>query len=145
MEFNENESSIFCKLLEAGHSVSIVPKGTSMLPLLDGKSDSVIIDPVGEAVRKNDIVFYTDKSSRLVVHRIWGKNEDGFILLGDGNIEKEFSIQEQDIHGVCSKIIRGGKEIPVSSFGYRIYASLWRLLYPFRRYILILINFFNKG
>ncbi|MBR4890461.1 MAG: S24/S26 family peptidase, partial [Clostridia bacterium] len=110
--------------------------GTSMLPLLVWGRDTVELTKC-ENPQKYDIIFYRRDDEHFVLHRIVGKNEKGFILCGDNQVQKEYGINETHIIAVVKSITRKGKTFSVNKFSYKIYVKLWTLILPFRNIILV--------
>lgn len=96
--------------------------GTSMLPLLRQGRDLVIIEKkTSPGCRPGDVVLYKRKSGQLVLHRIVGKDESGYILLGDNRAVKEHGVHEESISGIMKGFVRNGKTRLVSSLSYKLY------------------------
>ena len=125
-------------LIASGHVMRIVPQGTSMRPLLDGKRDSVVVSPLRLPPKKFSLVLYRDDQDVLVVHRVMEVDEDRktCVLLGDGNIQKERGIPFGRISGVVTRICRNGREFSPRHPVYLIYVYLWRIFYRYRARLL---------
>lgn len=121
--------------LDGGGTVELPITGTSMLPLLVAGRDSV--DIVSGDAKKSDIIFYRRDDGHFVLHRIVGKDKNGFILCGDNQWVREYGIENRHIIGVVKTITRKSKKISAASFGYKLYTKIWILALPIRRYILI--------
>mgnify|MGYP003292359246 CR=1 FL=1 len=122
--------------IENGGTVQLPITGTSMNPLLYWGRDSVELIKC-ENPQKYDIIFYRRDNGQFVLHRIVGKNENGFILCGDNQVKKEFAITENHIIAVVKSITRKGKSFSVDKFSYRLYVKLWTLVLPLRNIILV--------
>ena len=121
--------------LDTGGRVELPITGTSMLPLLVQGRDTVLIKKA-DTVKKGDIIFYRRDDGHFVLHRIVGKDANGYILCGDNQWKKEYGICNRHIIAVVKSINRNGKEINADNFGYRLYSKLWMLVLPIRKYIL---------
>ncbi|MGN0569546.1 MAG: S24/S26 family peptidase [Candidatus Fimenecus sp.] len=121
--------------LDTGGTVELPITGTSMLPLLVQGRDTVLIKKA-DTVKKGDIIFYRRDDGHFVLHRIVGKDANGYILCGDNQWKKEYGICNRHIIAVVKSINRNGKEINADDFGYRLYSKLWMLVLPIRKYIL---------
>ena len=130
------DASITEALLGRGQQVRVVPSGTSMLPLLDGVADSVVIDGSQRDYIADDLVLYRDANGQLVLHRVWEAGSGIYTMLGDGNIAKEPGILASATSGRAVEITRRGKTFPVTAPRYRLYCKLWRALYPIRRFLI---------
>ncbi|MCQ2182449.1 MAG: S24/S26 family peptidase [Bacteroidales bacterium] len=117
-------------LLKKGKEVILLAKGTSMQPFIKNGSDSVRLKK-HESVRTGDIVLARTDSGNWVLHRVFGIDGEDVTLMGDGNIVGKEKCRISDIAGTVEAIVdRNGKERMPSS------GKLWRMLLPFRRYIL---------
>ena len=122
--------------IENGGTVQLPITGTSMLPVLVWGRDTVELTKC-ENPQKYDIIFYRRDDGHFVLHRIVGKNENGFILCGDNQINKEYGITENHIIAVVKSITRKGKTFSVDKSSYKIYVNLWTLILPLRNIILV--------
>ena len=117
-------------------TVQLPITGTSMNPLLVWGRDTVELTKC-ENPQKYDIIFYRRDDGHFVLHRIVGKNENGFILCGDNQVKKEYGITENHIIAVVKSITLKGKTFSVDKFSYKLYVKLWTLILPFRNIILV--------
>lgn len=108
--------------------------GTSMHPLLH-TGDYVLLESVKTAkIRKRDVVFYQRTNGQYVLHRIYKKRDNNFIMLGDNQLNKEVL----DKNLVIAKMVgytHKNKFISIKSFKYRFYSFIWNI-YPLRYLIL---------
>lgn len=125
--------------LESDGTVQIPITGTSMIPLLVWGRDSVELVKC-EKSQIGDIIFYRRDDGHFVLHRIIGKDENGYILCGDNQWVKEFGIEDRHIIGVVSAITRNGKKFAVENKSYKLYSKIWIGLLPVRRYFLFIIR-----
>lgn len=125
--------------IENGGTVQLPITGTSMLPLLVWGRDTVELIKC-ENPQKYDIIFYRRDDMSFVLHRIVGKDEKGFILCGDNQVQKEYGINESHIIAVVKSITRKGKSFSIDKFSYKLYVRLWTLILPFRNIILVPIR-----
>ena len=114
-------------------------KGTSMLPFLCTK-DKVTLTKITE-LKKHDLVFYRRKNGQFVLHRIYKIKKDGFVLLGDHQINKEYPIYPEQIIAKVKKvyIAKKSKTFELKGFKYRMYLFFWHFLF-LRRCILFIYN-----
>ena len=125
-------------LLNDGHQFKICPQGRSMAPFLRGGRDEAVLSVPDEYYRfkKNDIVLFKTSDGLHVLHRICHINKKGIYTLGDGNTIREGPLQRDDILAVADYIIRKGKTIKNDDHRYLFLISVWRLIRPFRPFIL---------
>ena len=65
--------------------------------------------------------------------------DDGYLILGDNCINKEY-VKEEAVIGIMTGLIRNNKTIKVTDRGYRFYSKLWYALYPLRRPLMRIRN-----
>ncbi len=108
--------------LDNGATVTIQPKGTSMLPLIrQGQDEVVLKKPIGR-LNKYDIPFYKRASGQFVLHRIVKKRKNDYILCGDNQTDYEYGITDDMIIAVVEAIKSDGKTIPVTDKEYLKYS-----------------------
>ena len=103
--------------IENGGTVQLPITGTSMLPLLVWGRDTVELTKC-ENPQKYDIIFYRRDDGHFVLHRIVGKNENGFILCGDNQFILEYGITDKHIIGVVCEMNIDGKSVSVDDEEY---------------------------
>ena len=116
--------------------------GTSMLPMLVQRVDTVVIKPVTAPVKKYDVVLFRH-NSQLVLHRVVKVCGERFITRGDNCIEAEEIIREQII-GIMTEFCHKGKQQSVDRAGYRVYSRLWVGSYFVRSFFKRLKAYFKR-
>ena len=116
-------------VLRDGREAVIIPSGNSMLPFIRGGVDRVAIRRQAD-VAVGDIVL-VKIDGRYLLHRVVAREGDALTLMGDGNLVGMEHCTLADVIGTVTEIIRpsGRRRTPGR-------ARLWRLLRPFRRYLL---------
>ncbi len=109
--------------LENGATVTIQPKGTSMLPLIRQGQDEVILKKPSGRLEKYDIPFYKRASGQFVLHRIVKKRKNDYVLCGDNQTAYEYGITDDMIIAVVEAIKKDGKIISVSDKKYLKYCK----------------------
>lgn len=130
--------STFEKELQEKGVIIYTNVGTSMQPLIRQSKDIMIIsrvDRIGRKLKKMDVPLYKRDSGQYVLHRIVKVTEDGYVLRGDNTYGNEYGITDQHIIGVLTGVIRNGKEISVSSYGYVLYSYMWYYTYYIRKMV----------
>lgn len=125
--------------LDAGKKVSFIPRGNSMLPMLHGGEDMVILEkPKADRLHLFDVaLYYRRETDAYVIHRLVNFQNDGaYVMLGDNNFQREYNILPEDIIGVVTAFYRKGKMYTVSNPLYRIYVNLWYYIRPLRLLLL---------
>jgi signal peptidase I len=112
-------------ILASGKQIKLHIKGTSMLPLLREKTDTVLL-ALPQRVRRGDIALYRRDTGDVVLHRVIGQNQQGYIMLGDNQLSAEFGIAPGQIIGVAVRIERRGRAFSVRHPLYRLYGLLIR-------------------
>lgn len=121
--------------LEEGRTVSFIPKGKSMLPMLHGGEDMVLLKKPEGKLHLSDVAFYyRSETDSYVIHRVVGFQKDGsYVMLGDNNVAKEYNIKPEDIIAVVVAFYRKGKMYEVTDFSYRLYCEYQFYTRPVRR------------
>ncbi len=114
---------IITEKLNSGATVTIMPKGTSMLPLLRQGIDEVVLKKSSGHLKKYDIPFYKRNSGQFVLHRIVDIKKDGYVLCGDNQFDYEYGITDDMILAVADCIIRDGKKIRTDNPEYIKYCK----------------------
>ncbi len=109
-----------------GQSVSFTPTGTSMLPMLDGTTDTVILSQKSSVLKKYDVVFYRRKSDNaLILHRIVKVIGDSlYCMSGDNQYYFDNNVHYNDIFAVVTSFTHNGKRYDSTSLVYRVYIRI---------------------
>ena len=118
----------------SGQSVLTVT-GSSMLPMLHHRKDSVVLELIKEAPRKGDLILYRRESGAYILHRILRTDGDGYLCCGDNQWQIE-PVGAHQLVALVTGFTRNGRHYENSHKGYRLYVWLWVGLHPVRRYIL---------
>ncbi len=138
--------------LAQGESVQLSPMGNSMLPLLRGGRDTILLSPLPPILRKYDVVFYRRDSGVYVMHRIVRVRQDRYACCGDNQWRPEGGLRHDQMLAVMTAFIRDGKFHTTDEWGYRLYSRwihdvrrvqrfLRRLLRQIRHFMTILTLF----
>ena len=120
-----NDLISFEDYLAHNGSMTYTNVGVSMLPLLRQGKDLFIVQKKETArCKAGDVVLYR-RGEQYVLHRIVEVREKEYVILGDNCINREYGISDNDILGVMTCFVRGGKEHSISETGYRLYSALW--------------------
>lgn len=88
--------------LDNGGEFSFISHGTSMSPMLGNGTHKIYLKKQNGALGKNDIPLVRRADGSFVLHRIIGKNKDGYIICGDRQLIYEYGIKDEMIVGVLS-------------------------------------------
>ena len=118
---------VMLDLFAEGKKVIIYATGNSMAPLIRNRKDSIVLSAYkGEKLGVGDMVFYKRKNGRYVLHRIVDITADlKFITLGDNQIKAEETVDIKQIVAWPVAVIRGEKEVSLTSKCYKLYKKLW--------------------
>lgn len=108
------------------------PIGNSMWPMIRSRIDTVKLVFPDKKLKKGNIILYK-KNNQYILHRIIKVRANEYILCGDGNWKKEYSITDQDIIAVVIGFYRKEKYISCSNIFYRIYVIVWMTTRPLRK------------
>lgn len=128
------------KLLNEGHTVTLMLRGYSMRPFLEDKRDkALLIKPQRPTIGMPVLAEIEEK--RFVLHRIVKISGDDVTLRGDGNISVEHC-KISDIKGEAIGFYRKGRDKMDKTNGLKwiAYSALWTLLLPVRRYLLAILR-----
>ncbi len=113
----------------SGGSASFTINGTSMLPFLRSKKDSVKIANPNAAIRKvapkkYDIIFYRRANGDFVLHRIVKVKNGYYICRGDNQVDDE-RVAKENVIAVATEYCKNGVWKPMGNKGQRIYSFFW--------------------
>lgn len=124
------------RLLDEGHTVTLLLRGFSMRPFLeDGRDKALLVKAKNPAVGAPVLAEISE--GHYVLHRIVKIKGDEVVLRGDGNINVEYCRLE-DIKGEAIGFYRKGRETldKTNSLKWCVYSFFWTRLLPVRRYLL---------
>lgn len=104
-----------------GEEFNLITAGTSMLPMLRDRQDTVVLQRKNGKLKKYDLPLYKRADGSFVLHRIVGIGKEGYILSGDNHDLKEYPVTDEQIIAVVTAYIKDGKRISTNSLGYKIY------------------------
>lgn len=108
------------------------PVGTSMLPLLISREDTVkLVKP--EVVKKYDVILYQRKNGDFVLHRVVKVKKDSYVLCGDNQFIKEYGITKDMIIGKMEGFYKKEEYIEATSKKYMKYSKRRVASIPFRK------------
>ncbi|MBO4940775.1 MAG: S24/S26 family peptidase [Clostridia bacterium] len=107
--------------LNSGGKVTFKPHGISMLPLIRQGRDSVVIEKIDRNAKIGDVIFFRRPNGQFVLHRVIGKDKNGYILCGDNQWQKERGVREEWIIGIMIGILRDGIQADLDCERYRKY------------------------
>ena len=109
-----------------GERVRMRAKGNSMLPFIrDSKDEVVLKKPNKQSFQKGRLLLVQLADKRYVLHRVEKIENNTVLLRGDGNLSILESCTVDDVIAEVIAVMRGGKEIKVGSFKWKLYGYLW--------------------
>lgn len=116
---------------EGGQLVYAV-QGTSMLPLLHPGRDLVYVSKADvSSLKRFDVILFRSED-HYVLHRIIRITDHGFVTAGDHNDYTE-EVNDSDVVGVMTGLVRDGKKTEITSAGYQICCRGINAVRPFRK------------
>lgn len=115
------------ELISVGESFELKVTGFSMLPLLGGGNDTII-------VRRTDstepimgrIAMFRERDGHIVVHRVREIKDGVVTLMGDGNTKGREQCSRESIVGVVEYVRRGsGRVVSCTSWWWRTREKMW--------------------
>jgi hypothetical protein len=109
-----------------GRSVRFRLKGTSMLPLLRGDKDEIILYPCKPAdLHPLDVILFRYKGNHLL-HRIIKIDGNHLYIQGDGSFMAKEECDVKDVVGKVHAIVRpSGRMVSLSSCRWKLLSFLW--------------------
>ena len=126
------------ELLQNGKSVNMTVTGNSMLPLFRDKMDSVLLERPG-IIKKFDIVLYVKEDGQAILHRIVKRRKDGYMIVGDNQIQLDGPIAPSQIVAVVTGFYRNKHFFSCTKWWCRLYGFVWGHLRLVRRPLIPLL------
>ena len=124
------------EVVSSGGDVAIIASGTSMEPFIRDKKDKITLRKPQGSLKKGDVPFYKRKNGQFVLHRIIGRDENGYILRGDNQWVKEYGVKDEDVIAVLVSVEKNGKVHSIDG----VYCRSYRFFMPAIRWIRRIAN-----
>ena len=134
------EKTLIEKYIEENGEFIATPVGVSMWPMLRHRRDTVYLVKYTGGLKKYDLPIYKRADGTQVMHRCIGVAENGYIMCGDHQTEKEYGITDEQIIAVAKGFYRDEKYIPVENFWYKCYYRFWCASLKLRGIMLSVMN-----
>ena len=121
------------------------PIGDSMKPTLKGLRDNVVIKPVLEPLKVNDVVLCKRLDGQYVLHRIIKIKKGKYYLRGDNQRVCDKSYTKESVVGKLVGFYRKEKYVNVDSFFHKVYVVFWRIIFPLRAIFIIFRDLFKRN
>lgn len=99
----ENVKTIEDVLLSTGKYIGPTV-GTSMLPMLKNRRDTIVVQAKAERLKPLDVALYK-RGSLYILHRVLKVTDTGYIIRGDNCYYDEI-VAEEDVIGVLTEFFR---------------------------------------
>ncbi len=112
-------------VFSSGGTITVYPKGTSMLPTLKEERDSVELSSVSKIIPKG-IYLYKRPNGEFALHRLLRVESDFLIFCGDNQLVLE-RVEKKQLLAYVSRIYHGEKEVS-RKLSYRAFVfinSIW--------------------
>lgn len=105
-------------------------QGISMLPFLRQGKDVVELEDIEKylshsSLHKFDVVLYRRYSGELVLHRLYGQDEEGFWFRGDHEYFYERRVNREQLQAVMVGFYRGKRYVSAEDKGYKLLVRIW--------------------
>ena len=111
-------------VLQEGGEITFTPRGNSMRPMLKGGVDVITLKRFNRPLKKYALPLYRRENGQFVLHRVIGKNKDGYVMRGDNQLDKEYGITDENILGEVVAFTHNGKQCKTTDFSYKLYCIL---------------------
>ncbi len=118
------------------------PKGTSMLPILRQRRDTVLVEKNHTRLKKHDVALFKRKNGEYVLHRVIKVGENNYTFCGDNHTTLEHGVTDDMVLGVMTAFWRDEKEVKSTDFGYKLYTKIWCLSLTLRKVMLYIFHAF---
>lgn len=127
------------------------PVGTSMLPMLRERKDTVkLVAPTN--IKKHDVVLYMRNDKTFVLHRVMKIKKDSYTMCGDNQFLLEKNIKRNQIIAVMEGFYRDETYVEATNKEYLNYVRKTVFKRPFKafkhfikRCIKKIIRIFKRG
>lgn len=141
-------SDLLFDIIKSDGKVSIIASGVSMEPFIRNKKDVVTLIKVERKIEKGDVPLYRRSNGKIVLHRVIGKDENGYIIRGDNQWTNEYGIKDGNIIALLYSVKKGGIEVKKDSALCRVYEfflPLIRFIKKSRNFILIRAKWLRRA
>ena len=121
------------EILDSGGEFSFISTGVSMTPMLGNRTHTVYLKKPVLPLKKNDIPLVKRDDGSFVLHRVVGRDKNGYILCGDHQAAYEHGIKDENVVGVLSRYrCPDGRIITVDDREYKRYVRKMSVISPLR-------------
>lgn len=125
--------------LDLGTPVRLTVTGSSMMPFLHDRRDSVVLAPVKRRLKVGDIIFYLRDGNSPVLHRIIKViSPKEYLCCADAQ-NTTVEVSRSQVIAVVSDIERRGVYTSCASVSWQLRSRIWMGLMPLRPRLLRMI------
>jgi len=117
--------------------------GTSMLPMLKNRRDTIVVAAKEHRLQPLDVALYK-RGEAYILHRVLQQTDSGYIIRGD-NCYSDEVVPEQAVIGVLTEFFRKGKHWNCTDKKYLQYVNRRLKTYKIRRFFVLIITKFRKA
>ena len=118
LEKIKNNLITYREIIEKQGYYIATPVGTSMLPLIRQRVDTVRLEKPNGRCKKYYVIMYQRKDGTYVLHRIIKVKKDSYVLCGDNQVVLEYDVTDDMIIGVMTALYRGEEYIGIDNPQY---------------------------
>ena len=133
-DMSDNVKSIQQVLRETGIYVGPTA-GTSMLPMLKNRRDTIVVKAKTERLKPLDVALYM-RGDLYILHRVLKVTKDGYIIRGDNCYVDEI-VPEETVIGVLTEFFRKNEHYYCNDKKYLDYARRRVAHYKARRFFVL--------
>lgn len=136
---------LYLEKIQAGQKLRISPIGYSMVPLLTGKKDEVVLGRIDTPLRSGDICLFRRDSGTYVLHTLHHiDHAGGYYFIGDSQTQIEGPLRREQVIARADSYIRKGREHSCSAAGFRVMHQIWLKLRIIRPFLLRIYGIYQK-
>ena len=110
--------------LKTNGTIAFVPNGDSMWPFIKNHNTTVVIVLKKARLERYDVAFYLRENGSVILHRVLEVLDDGYIVCGDGQINKEM-VKEQNVVGIMHGFYKGKEFVSARDAKYIKKVDKW--------------------
>lgn len=114
--------------------VSFVSAGTSMLPTIRDRQDTVTLVKLDGRLKAGDVAFYQRDNGQFILHRVMYDNGTTYVCRGDNQWANEYNVRHDQMIAKLESFERDGKKHNVTDRDYQIYVKLLPVIRYSRKY-----------
>ena len=116
-------------------ALPLVVSGSSMVPFLRHRQDTVYLSRLTRPASKDDNLLYRRDNGVYVLHRVWKTGRAGFAMVGDAQAEPEPGIRPDQIIAIVTSAVCGRKQQASGSLRWEFYEKIWIRAVPLRPFL----------